>query len=81
MDRGEFLDLYGVPDTYVDAVAYRELVGPNLMRSAFFTCQQGQRVITAKLLIPISVCAFEHHKLFEFITAQGMVHHLGRLAS
>ncbi len=63
----EFSDPFGAPELYVDGVAYREMIGPDLMRTAFYAGEQGSRIIRIKLLIPASVCASAHQDLHNWL--------------
>lgn len=71
MSGRDWIDPYGSPEIYVDGVAYRESVGTDIVRSVFYACEQGEKIIRVKLLIPVAICATEHQNLHNFIALQG----------
>jgi hypothetical protein len=69
---GGFIDPFGAPEILVEGVAYREMVGSDLLRSVFFANERGERIIRLKLLIPVMICTREHRELHSFVAKQSM---------
>lgn len=66
------IDPYGAPEILVEGVAYREMIGTDLVRSAFYAKEQGEHIIRVKLVIPFFACAAEHYALRDFIAGTAM---------
>lgn len=65
-----FNDPFGAPEFIVEAVAYRELVGTDMMRLAWLANERGERIIRFKAVVPITSLIIEHAKSRAFLTDQ-----------
>jgi hypothetical protein len=54
MADGRFLDPFGAPEFLVDDIAYRVMVGSELIRMAFHQEENGESIIRLKLVFPIA---------------------------
>lgn len=62
-----FHDPFGAPEIFVEGVAYREIVGANLVRMGFFACENGDKIVRLKLLIPAHKLLAEQKLTREFV--------------
>lgn len=67
-----FIDPFGAAEFVVDGVAYREMVGNEMMRAAFYATEQGENIIRVKLVMMVSALNLEHENANSFLTMHGL---------
>lgn len=65
-----YTDVWGAPEIFCEGVAYREMVGTDIVRSVLYSTEQGERIIRVKLLLPFAISAIEERRWHEFIRMQ-----------
>lgn len=65
-----FVDPFGAPEFFVDGVAYREMVGSDLVRITYFSSDHGEHIVRVKLLVPCAIIASEDIKMRWFLAQQ-----------
>lgn len=67
MAEESFIDPFGAPEFFVDGVAYREMVGSDLVRITYFSRDHGDQIVKVKLLVPCAIIASEDVKMRWFL--------------
>jgi hypothetical protein len=74
MSGGNWSDPFGAAEYFVDGVAFREVVCPNLLRVAFFAREGNERIIRVKLLVTPDTAMQEQARTCAFLRdSVGMV--------
>ena len=62
-----YLDPFGATEYLVEGVAYREMIGPDLIRFGFFVTDGGERVLRVRLVIPVKQLVLENDTTRQFL--------------
>lgn len=66
------IDPYGAPEFLVDGVAYRVMVGTEMIRFGYYSVDDGEQILRVKLVFPTALVLPEQIATREFLKPQYM---------
>lgn len=60
-------DPFGAPEFLIDGVAYREMVGSEMLRLGCYSNEQGERILRVKLVVPCVRVMMEQNATWRFL--------------
>lgn len=61
------MDPFGAPEFLVDGIAYRVMVGTEMIRFAYYSMDEGEQILRVKLVFPASLVLPEQQATREFL--------------
>lgn len=68
MGQRSYIDPFGAPEFLVEAVAYRELVGTEMIKLGWCASEAGECILRFRAIIPVTAILREHEMTRAFLS-------------